>query len=85
MPNHLLLGKYVVAALREGGVEEAAEVLEELIYYTRKREEELARLIQEIEVIVKSDALITEKLIKQVRLLAAKTMAESEKSCKLGT
>ena len=45
LPNHLpplaiYLGKYVVAALREGGAEEVTEVLEEFIYYTRKREEE---------------------------------------------
>ncbi len=42
-------------------------------------------MIREIEVIVKSDALITEGLIKRVRLLVAKTMAETEEVSKLGT
>ena len=71
-----VLGKYALAALREGEVEEAVQGLEELLYYTRKHEEELATIIREIEIVARERGEAGEELIKRVRLAVAKIVAE---------
>ena len=79
-----LLGRYAVAALREGWLGEAVEALDELLYYTSKYEKELARAICDIETYVRNgiciekNCSIYENLIKRIRLITAKIAAETK-------
>lgn len=72
-----LLGKYAVAALREGKIEDAVGGLAELLYYTIKHEEELAKMIQQIELLTKNKTPISEDITEQIKLITAKIAAET--------